>query len=118
MKMAVRVRPLSIGASIQSWHDTKAGVTAAIYGFTLQGISQEEPDGRDTESKGFGGRVGGSAQSVRALPGRVTLPAPPCVHLLGRSPVLVSQDLQMVSCVCVWGGLFFRAVSFFQKGAL
>ena len=38
---------------------SKTGVTSAVYGFTLQGISQEQPDGTYTESKVLA-RCGGS----------------------------------------------------------
>ena len=51
---------------------SKTGLTSAVYGFTLQGISQQQPDGRYTENKVLG-RCGGSdkwgAQNVRAVLG-------------------------------------------------
>ena len=120
MKMSISVRTLRIAASIQPWQFQKAGVTSAVCGFTLRGISQQQPDGRYTESKALGG--------CRGRGGVVHGMSMPC---LGD---WLSQHLCVFSCldgpwfflsrtfkwyhVGVFGGQFFRAGSFSQKGAL
>ena len=59
--MSPRASPLQFAGFHSMGGSKKPGVVSAIYGFTLSGITHEQPDGRDTKEQVMGGRVHGAS---------------------------------------------------------